>query len=64
MAGKSTRIMYIELKSGHGDDGPARSGRVHFSKTGRTIYYRDKALQRCSLHGFGANYFDVSTGEE
>ena len=28
--GKKTRIMYVELKSGHGDNGPARIGRVTF----------------------------------
>jgi len=59
---KKSRIMYIELKSGYDDDGPARIGRVAFSKTGRTIYYRGKAFQ--SLNGSGANYFDVETGEE
>jgi len=31
--GRKTRIMYIELKSGFGDSGPARIGRVSFSKT-------------------------------
>ena len=30
--------MYIELKSGHYNTGPAWIGRVAFSKTGRTIY--------------------------
>lgn len=59
-----TRIMYIELKSGdgHNDRGPARIGRVTFSKTGKTIRYRDLELQlrngRCS------NYNDVNTGDE
>ncbi len=36
-----SKIMYIELKQAdHNDNGPARIGRVTFSKTGRTIYYR------------------------
>src|SRR5205823_10851825 len=47
-----SRIMYIELKQAdHNDNGPARIGRVTFSKTGRTIYYKGKAFQ--SLKGSG-----------
>jgi hypothetical protein len=58
--------MYIEYK-GAGDNeqivGPARIGRVTFSKSGKTIYYRGKSLQTLSGSGFKANYFDVETGE-
>jgi hypothetical protein len=36
--------MYIESKAG-GLTGPARIGRVRFSKSGATIYYQDKAFQ-------------------
>ncbi len=57
--------MYVELKSGHHNDGPAWIGRVRFSKTGRTLYYRGRRLQ--SLKGGGgldANYVDIDTGEE
>lgn len=61
---KKTRVMYIELKSGYSDNGPARIGRVSFSKTGRTIYYGSKALQSCNGQGISGNYFDVETGEE
>jgi|SRR5580698_4801361 hypothetical protein len=63
MAGKKTRIMYVELKSGHQDDGAARIGRVSFSKTGRTIYYQGKSFQSLGGAGIGANYFDVSNGK-
>jgi len=45
-----SRIRYIEDKSG-GLMGPARIGRVMFSKTGRTIYYRGRSFQ--SLKGLG-----------
>ena len=55
-----TRIMYIEYK-GEGLTGPARIGRVTFSKSGKTLYYRGKAFQR--FKGFKANYFDVESGE-
>jgi hypothetical protein len=44
MAGlPASRIMYIESKEAS-LSGPARIGRVTFSKTGRTIYYRGKAF--------------------
>ena len=57
-----TRIMYIEDKLG-GLVGPARIGRVTFSKSGRSISYRDRTFQSLGGRGFKANYFDVETGE-
>ena len=39
-----SRIMYIENISG-GLTGPARIGRVTFSKTGKTIYYQGRTFQ-------------------
>jgi hypothetical protein len=57
-----TRIMYIESKA-NGLCGPARIGRVSFSKTGATIYYRGKAFQSLKGRGFKANYFEVESGE-
>jgi hypothetical protein len=59
-----TRIMYVELKTGHNDNGPAWIGRVSFSKTGQTIYYREKSLRRIHGGGVQGNYRDVETGEE
>ena len=57
-----TRVMYIEYK-GDGITGPARIGRVTFSKTGMSIYYRGKRFARLKGSGFKANYFDKETGE-
>jgi len=57
-----TRIMYIEYK-GDGIYGPARIGRVTFSKTGMSLYYRGKRLARLKGSGFKANYFDRETFE-
>lgn len=57
------RVMYVELKSGFNDDGPAWIGWVRFSKTGRTVYTRDRELRRAMPGGVG-NHFDVKTGEE
>jgi hypothetical protein len=52
--------MYIESKA-ESLNGPARIGRVTFSKTGLSIYYGDKTLARGD--GSKANYFDVDTRE-
>lgn len=52
------QIMYIECKS-DGLTGPARIGRVTFSKTGRTLCYKDRELIR--VQGYKANYFDPAT---
>ena len=57
-----SRIMYIEDKSG-GQIEPAPIGRVTFSKTGRTIYYRGRSSQSLKGLGFKANYYDVETGD-
>ena len=57
------RIMYIESKA-DGLTGPARIGRVAFSKTGKTIYYRGREFRSLKGDGFKANYYDVATGEE
>jgi hypothetical protein len=58
------RIMYIENKAG-GLAGPARIGRVSFSKTRRTLYYDGKSFQSLKGGGVGkSNYYDVESGEE
>lgn len=60
---KKSQIVYIEDK----DDsitGAGRIGRVTFSKTGKTIYYRGQQFQSLRGVGFKANYFKVDTGEE
>ena len=56
-----TRIMYLEDKS-DGLSGPARSGRVTYSKTGRSLYYQGRLFQSLAGQGFKANYFEVETG--
>ena len=39
-------LMYIELKTGYSDDGPAWIGYVKTSKTKKTIYFNDHAFQK------------------
>src|SRR4051812_6995469 len=63
MAENKTRIMYIECKAGE-LTGPARIGRVTYSKTGSTIYYGGKSFQSLKGKGFKANYFEVESGDE
>ncbi len=55
--------MYVEDKSG-GLVGDARIGRVTFSKTDRTIYYKGRSFQSLKGRGFKANYYDIETGDE
>jgi len=54
--------MYVELKTGFSDNGPAWIGKVRFSKTGRTAYYRGRNLRR--IRGVSGNYLDMQTGQE
>ena len=61
MAAMRSRIMYIESKA-DSLNGPARIGRVTFSKTGRTVYYKGRAFERGN--GFKSNFFEVETGDE
>ena len=61
--GHKARIMYIECKAGN-LTGPARIGRVLYSKIGATIYYRGKEFRSLKGAGFKANYYDVETGDE
>lgn len=60
------RLRYVELKSGHSDNGPAWIGYVTASKTGRTLYFNDRGLMK--LKGqrrgdAGGNHIDMETGE-
>ena len=58
-----SRIMYIESKA-DGLTGPARIGRVAFSKTGKTLYYGGRSFQSLKGDGFKANYYDLESGEQ
>jgi hypothetical protein len=64
--GSVKMLRYVELKSGHSDNGPAWIGYVTPSKTGRTVYFNGRALMK--LKGqrrseSGGNYCDMETGE-
>ena len=55
-------LMYIELKTGYSDDGPAWIGYVKTSKTKKTIYFNNHAFQK--YNGNYANYIDIENGDE
>jgi len=55
--------MYIEYKS-DGLVGPARIGRVTFSKSGKSIKYRGKEFGSLNGTGIKANFWDPETGNQ
>ena len=57
-----SKIMYIEDKS-EDIEGEARIGRVYFSKSGKTLYYRGRRFQSLKGSGFKENYFEVGSGD-
>ena len=54
-------LMYIELKTGYSDDGPAWIGYVKTSKSKKTIYFNNHAFQK--YNGNYSNYIDIENGE-
>ncbi len=54
-------LRYIELKTGYSDNGPAWVARVVLSRSGRTMYFNEKALKRGNM-GPG-NHYDLATGD-
>ncbi len=59
-----SRIMYVELKTGHSDNGPARIGRVEWNRTGKTLSYDGSKFRSLKGSGVGGNYFDIETREQ
>lgn len=61
--GYPRRVMYIENKEGLIEGAAARVGWVRFSKTGRTVYYRNRSLKMTKGGGISGNFLDAETGE-
>ncbi len=55
-------MMYIESKA-DSLNGPARIGRVTYSKTGKTLHYAGKSFQSLK-GGYKANFFEMESGDE
>ena len=62
--GQQRRVMYVENKQGLIDGARARIGWVDFSKTGRTIRYRDRELVAIGGPGVSGNFMDAESREE
>ena len=58
------QLIYIELKSGYSDNGPAWIGITELSKTGQTVYLDNKALKRLKIPNSNANHYDIETGDK
>jgi hypothetical protein len=59
-------LAYVELKSGHDDNGPAWVAYLTPSKTGRTLYFNGRALMKLKgqrRDASGGNYSDMETHE-
>nr|HEV7955472.1 hypothetical protein [Candidatus Acidoferrales bacterium] len=59
-------LRYIELKTGHSDNGPAWIAYVNQSKSGRTMYFNGRGLMKLNgrrRSGSGGNCIDMETGE-
>ena len=61
MSKPKSRIMYIEDKS-EGLVGPARIGRVTFSKSGRSVYYQGRSFLKVG-NGFKYNHIARDNGD-
>lgn len=57
-----TELIYVELKSGDNDNGPAWIGNGIFNRTRRTVYFNGQVLRRS--HGVAGNHVDLETGDE
>jgi hypothetical protein len=57
-----SEIIYVELKSGYSDNGPAWIGKGFYSKSGQSIYFNNQLLKKGS--GISGNYHDIETGDE
>jgi hypothetical protein len=56
-----SQLMYVELKTGYNDDGPAWIGKGFFSKTKRSIYFNGLSF---SKGGWRGNHQEVFSGDE
>ncbi|MEQ1894069.1 MAG: hypothetical protein ABL998_16125 [Planctomycetota bacterium] len=61
---KDGQLIYVELKSGQSDRGPAWITRARVSKSGRTVYFNGRALKSLFGSGVYANYVCMETGDE
>lgn len=56
------KLVYVELKSGYGHNGPAWIGYGTYNRTGNTLYFNGQILRKGS--GISGNYYDFDTLDE
>lgn len=56
------RLMYVELKTGYSDNGPAWIGLASFSRTGETIYFNGLSFLKGG-RGNEGNYLERFSGD-
>ena len=56
-----SQLLYVELKTGYGDSGPAWIGTGFYSKSGRTVYFNGQAFKRANV--IEGNHFDIESGD-
>ncbi|MBL4617489.1 MAG: hypothetical protein JKY46_07305 [Robiginitomaculum sp.] len=59
-----SRLVYVELKSGHSDNGPAWIGIAVFSKSRRTVYFNGLSLKKSGGQCIAGNHYELQTGDE
>jgi hypothetical protein len=57
-----TKLIYVELKSGYNDDGPAWIGYGVYNRTGRSVYFNGQVFR--VGQGIAGNHFEQETGDE
>ncbi len=57
-----SQLIYVELKTGYNDNGPAWIGKGFFSKTSQTIYFNGQVFKKGN--GISGNHFDLKNGNE
>jgi hypothetical protein len=57
-----SKLIYVELKTGYNDNGPAWIGYGVFNRTGKTIYFNGQVFG--TGQGIAGNHFHIDTGNE
>ena len=57
-----SRLIYVELKTGFSENGPAWIGMGYDSKTGRTTYFDGRTLTKAI--GTSGNFMDIDSRDE
>lgn len=57
-------LIYVELKSGYNDNGPAWIGFAGSSKSELTVYFDGKSFKSLKGASFDGNYYELESGDE